>query len=1230
MQAQCATEFKALPEAARGVSALPIAPYLEAISAALATHAVTIVCGATGSGKSTQVPQLCLSLPGSPPHRIGHTQPRRIAARAIATRIAAERGERLGETVGYHTRFEQCRTATTRLKVMTDGILLQEIRHDPALRAYDVVIIDEVHERSLNVDLLIGYLRTVLMRRRDLRVILMSATLEAERCREFFGEAAIIEVPGRVYPVDIRYRPLIDDVGDEVDLTDGILRAVRELDGEDRGDILVFLPGEREIADADELLRGARLPATEVLPLYARLSTREQQRVFAPHERRHIILATNVAETSLTVPGVRHVIDSGLARISHYGARSKLQRLPTLPVAQASAAQRAGRCGRERAGVCVRLYSEDDFTRRPAHTEPELRRANLAGVILRLADLRLGTLDTFPLLDPPTSLAINDGYHLLRELGAVDQSRLLTRCGQQLARLPIDPRLGRVLLAAGELHCLTEMLVIASALSAGDMRERPPAALAAADLAHAEFSDSRSDFLWYVKAWSALRRELMPLSRRRQQVACRARHLSWRRVREWFDIHAELNKHAVTLKLPINAEPASYRAIHHALLVGFASQIARWDKKSDYVACRQQRVRLHPGSALRHHPPKWVVAAELTETTTIYARTIAKIDPTWVARAVPHLLKQSYSEPEWDPVRGEAYVLEDQALYGLTVVRSRRLALHAHDSPRARAVFVARALVAGELNAMPGFLLANLALIARIKAAEERVRRRDLLVADDALAAFYVARIPSDIATRRQLLAWLACASANDALLHMNEGDATRVGVGIVNDYLYPAHLAVGGTELPLTYRFAPAADDDGITATVPAALIRHFDAGDFERLVPGMLTEKIQMMLKRLPKEQRRYLSPQAEFAPALAAAIEDEPDRLQFALSAAAARMTGARIAPEAWAVAVLPVHLRMRFSVCADDGNEIACGRDLAALQSSALPEIAHAFENLPWGLPKIATAEWAIGDLPVCVERTVAGVQVLGYPGLQVINDVVAVGVFRDRFEAELQHRNGVIALLGQALPSVKKSLHKDFAHQIQLQLHVRRVGQGSNFEERLLDAALWRTVGPRPLPRSQLAFMQIRERVVTGLFSTYSQLIAELKSIFATAVSILSVDLPTVASRWPEVARDLEDQLRALFDDGFLGAGAAGIEHYGRYLRAVKFRLERLVEAPHKDRLKLDRLRPVLVRCAASVGTMDAAATQRFKFLIQEFRVSLFAPTLGVAENVSGERLMAYLDSVGCT
>ncbi|MBI2802130.1 MAG: ATP-dependent RNA helicase HrpA [Gammaproteobacteria bacterium] len=1218
-----------LPETARGVSALPITPYLEAIAAALATHAVTILCGATGSGKSTQVPQLCLNLPGSHPCRIGHTQPRRIAARAIAARIAVERGERLGETVGYHTRFEQCRSPTTRLKVMTDGILLQEIRRDPVLRAYDVVIIDEVHERSLNVDLLIGYLQTVLRRRRDLRVILMSATLEAERCREFFGDAAVIEVPGRVYPVDIRYRPLVDDEGDEVDLTDGILQAVRELDGEDRGDILVFLPGEREIADADEVLRGACLPATEVLPLYARLSTRDQQRVFAPHDRRHIILATNVAETSLTVPGVRHVIDSGLARIGHYGARSKLQRLPVLPVAQASAAQRAGRCGRERAGVCVRLYSEDDFTRRSAHTEPELRRANLAGVILRLADLRLGTLDTFPLLDPPTSLAINDGYHLLRELGAVDHRRKLTRAGQQLARLPIDPRLGRVLLAAGELNCLSEMLVIVSALSAGDMRERPPDALTAADLAHAEFSDSRSDFLWYVRAWSALWRELMPLSRRRQQAVCRARFLAWRRVREWFDIHAELRKHVATLKLSVNVEPASYRAIHHALLAGFASQIARRDKKNDYVACRQQRVRLHPSSALRHRPPQWVVAAELTETTTIYARTGAKIDPTWVARAVPHLLKRSYSEPEWDPVRGEAFVLEDQALYGLTVVRSRRLALHAHDPPLGRAVFVARALVAGELHAMPDFLLANLALIARVKATEERVRRRDLLIANDELAAFYLARIPSDVATRRQLLAWLASEPANDALLHLTEADATRVGVSVMNEYLYPARLAVRGTELPLTYRFAPAADDDGISVTVPAALIQQFDLRDFERLIPGMLTEKILMMLKRLPKEQRRYLSPQAEFGPALAAAIEGKPGRLHLELSAAAARMTGARIAPEAWAAAILPAHLRMRFSVCADDGTEIACGRDLAALQSSPLPGIARAFENLSWGLPKIATAEWPIDDLPLCVEQTVAGVQVLGYPGLHVIDGIVAISIFRDRHEAEVHHRVGVIALLGQALPSVRKSLHKAFAHQIQLQLHARRLGQGPGFEECLLNAALWRAVGTAQLPRSQLAFMQLREAAVTGLLSTYSQLLAELKPIFAAAASILSDDLPTIALRWPAVARDLEDQLRALIDDDFLSAGAAAIEHYGRYLRAIKFRLERLFEAPHKDRLKLDRLRPVLMRCAASVGTLDAAATQRVKFLIQEFRVSLFAPTLGVAEKVSSERLMAYLDSVGC-
>ena len=1201
-------------------SALPIIAHLGALAAAINTHAVTIVCGATGSGKSTEVPQLCLrAMPGA---RIGHTQPRRLAARAIATRIASLRHERVGQVVGFQTRFEQQLAATTQLKVMTDGILLQEIAHDPELSAYDIVIIDEVHERSLNIDFILGYLKTLLARRPRLRVILMSATIEAERFKDFFGAAAIVEIPGATYAVDMRYRPLADDDEAASDLSVGVLNAIHELDREQPGDILVFLPGEREINDAADVIRGAHLANTEVLPLYARLSVTEQQRVFTPHPLRHIVLATNVAETSLTVPGIRHVIDSGLARLGSYSPRSKIQRLPIAAIAQASANQRTGRCGRERAGICIRLYAEEDFARRPLFTEPELRRSNLAGVMLRLLELGLGAIDDFPLLDPPSTAAINDGYLLLRELGATTASRMLTAAGRQIAALPLDPRLGRMLLGGAEFDCLREILIIVSALSAGDIRERPPQARQAADAAHAVYRDPRSDFMWYLRAWSNLKSELLPLSRRRQFAHCRAQYWSWRRAREWLDLERELTARVGKLGFKVNAEPATYRAIHQALLTGLVSRVARWEGKADYVGARQQRARLHPSSALRGKPPAWLMAAEITETSSTYAHTAAKIDVSWLVRAAAHLTKHQYTEPQWDLTRGEVFVLESQTLYGLSLFSGRRVALHTLDMARAREWFVRFALVPGALGKTPPFLRHNLGLVAEVKAAEERARRRDLLADEAALENFYLERLPT-VATRRELLAWLRADPARDHDLRMRIEWVTRDGISQITEYLYPSVLNVGELKLPLTYRFAPNATDDGVSVILPVALVERLDVAVLARLVPGLLAEKVSALIKRLPKAERRALSPLADFAPAITAALERTPGPLAEALSEIAARMTGVAIAPTAWRFNALPAYLQMRVRLLDSTGEEVSTTRDLAAWRAGAPTAALAAFAELAWELSGTSRGTWNFGELPTQVIRPVATIPVVGYPALHAVEDHVSVVVVATPELAHTSHRAGVVRLLQLGLFAELRDLRKIASTLTALELQALRLGWSGGISEALIDAALVSCVAAEPLPREPVAFATLRAAVAQRVTAEFRQQVVLLQAVFNEAVAILT-DLAEIQLRWPEAAADITTQIRALCRPGFLAQEAARLPHYPRYLRAIRIRLERLQIDPTKDAQRRDEFLNLQAQCMAPNGQFTATAAARLQFLLEEFRVALFAPTLRTAEKVSVRRIAEFV------
>jgi ATP-dependent helicase HrpA len=1217
-----------LDAAARMPEGLPIAACRDDIARAIGGGRVTIVCGSTGSGKSTQLPKLALALGRGVLGRIGVTQPRRLAARAIAGRLAAELDVELGGLVGFQTRFEQQLSAATRVKVMTDGILLQELARDRQLLAYDTLIIDEVHERSLNIDFLLGYLRKLLMRRDDLKLILTSATLEAERCAEFFGGAAIVHVPGRGFPVDIRHRP--PPAGQDSEPTQAILQAIAELDAEDYGDILVFLPGEREIAELGEALAKAGLRNTEVLPLYARLTAREQQRVFAPHQRRHVILATNVAETSLTVPGVRHVIDTGLVRLATYSPRSRLQRLPTVPNSQASAAQRAGRCGRERPGICIRLYGEDDFAARPAHTPPELQRSNLAGVLLRLAELRLGPIESFSFLDPPEQRAINDGYTLLRELGAFDADNRLTRRGAAIARLPLDPRLGAVLLAAADEGAVAEVLVIVAALSVGDVRDWPRDQRQAADAAHAADADRRSEFMWFLSAWRVLQDEFKGRSRRQQLAWCRARFWSWRRAREWLAVHAQLLAALGTLGLKPNEQPANYRAVHTALLAGFATRIGRLGEDQRYVGVRGGRFRLHPTSSLRAAPPRWVMAAELTETTAAYARIAARIETPWVVKAAAPLIRRSHAEPYWDVRQGRVLAREEQSLQGLILSADGVVDYARVDAAAARGIFIEKALVEGELGAEPPFLVHNRDLLAQVRQWEERVRRHDLLADPAQLADFYRERLPADIGSRRQLLAWLREERGRDALLSMREADATQAQWASLGRHLFPESLVVAGLTLRLHYRFEPGAEEDGVTVEVPASVLHQVEAAHFERLVPGLLRDKVHALLKALPKAQRRVVSPLNAFAASLTAAVEDLDGPLTACLGREIERMTGQRIEPAAWRADELPAHLMMRYQVTGAEGEKLAAGRDLPVLARQLARAARVAFEQARWESGARSVGDWTFGVLPAQVSTVARGHAVLGHPALRDEGGEVVLVVLSDAEEALATHRAGVVALLMLNLGRELKGLRRRLADFARVALQARALGWSQPFDEWLLRGAVAACVG-EDVPRDAESFARLlaaARRGVTAHFEDAARLGAEL---FAQAVKVqqLIEDLgPRMRS---EVAADLRAQLHELVAPGSVAdALRRPPSHGARFLRAMERRIERLALDPDKDFRKFSTLGALLARAAQLLPRTTQARRERVCYLLQELRVAVFAPEVRTAESISVKRMEAMLEEIaGC-
>ncbi|MEN6628226.1 MAG: ATP-dependent RNA helicase HrpA [Sulfuricella sp.] len=1216
---------------------LPVSGKRGEIAAAIAANQVVIVCGETGSGKTTQLPKICLELRRGAAGLIGHTQPRRIAARTVASRISQELRSPLGQVVGYKVRFTDHTSPDSYVKLMTDGILLAETQNDRFLSAYDTIIIDEAHERSLNIDFLLGYLKQILPKRPDLKVIVTSATIDAERFSQHFDNAPVIEVSGRLYPVEMRYRPLHlkkDQEEEDADLETAILDAVDEVSRTGSGDILIFLPGEREIRDTAEALRKHHPPGSEILPLFARLSAAEQERVFKPGGTRRIVLATNVAETSLTVPGIRYVIDPGHARLLRYSYRSKVERLQVEKISQASANQRAGRCGRVMSGVCVRLYAEEDFNSRPAFTDPEIRRSNLAAVILRMKALGLADIEDFPFLEPPDSRAIADGFKLLEELGAVDAQRTLTETGRQLAKLPIDPRIGRMILAGKAENCLSEVLIIASALSVQDPRERPMERRQAADDAHRRFQDDNSDFLAYIKLWAFYDEALKhKKSNRKLLDLCREHFLSATRLREWREIHGQLHAQAVEMGLRPNQTPASYEEVHRALLAGLLGNLGVKADAQEYAGAREIKFMLFPGSAIFKKAPKWVMAAELTETTRLYARCAAKIEPEWVEKVAAPLLHRHYFDPHWEKTTAQVGAFERVSLYGLTLIPRRRVHYGNINPKESREIFIRGALVAGEFNSRAPFFEHNRKLVAEIEELEHKSRRQDVLVDEERIHAFYDARIPEGIHNGADFEKWRREAEAKDKrLLYMSRDDLMRHGAEAVTEELFPEQLILGETPCPISYRFEPAHPLDGATLSVPLHLLNQLDARRFDWLVPGMIREKLTVLVKSLPKRLRSACVPVPDFVTAALMAMPAGQGALTESLAAFIRKKTGQDVPPEAWKEADLPLHLRMNFKVVDEAGVEMASGRDLAELREKLGQAARLTFAQSPQlDIEKEGLTNWDFGDLPEKIAFTHNGQSLTGYPALEDDGDSVSIRLFDTPEAANAAMRAGVRKLLRLVLNPQMKQLEKSLPAFTQSALQLRAIAGPDDLKEDLLTAITDRAfIGDDELPRTAKAFATQKDRARTRLAAVSDgacRILATIAADYQTVQGKLATKLPG------NIAADIREQLNHLLGKGFISATPwEQLQHLPRYLKAIVRRLEKFAGAAERDAKSTAAIHALWQDYQKRLDKhrkekIDDAELAKFRWMLEELRVSMFAQELKTPYPVSVKRLQKAWESV---
>ena len=1221
---------------------LPVAAKQAEIAAAIAQHQVVVIAGETGSGKTTQIPKICLSLGLGKQGLIGHTQPRRLAARAVASRISEELKVPLGEQVGYQVRFSDQSNDNTLIKLMTDGILLAETQNDRYLNRYEVIIIDEAHERSLNIDFLLGYLKNILPKRPDLKVIITSATIDVQRFSRHFNQAPVIEVSGRTYPVEVRYRPLMaedknpeDEDSREEDMYSAILAAVDELAAEDAarnrlGDILVFLSGEREIREAAEVLRKASLAHTEVVPLYARLTAAEQQKIFSAHAGRRIVLSTNVAETSLTVPGIRYVIDTGYARISRYSYKSKVQRLPIEPVSQASANQRKGRCGRVSEGICIRLYSEQDFNARPAFTEPEICRTNLAAVILQMLSLRLGDLSDFPFLDAPDSRFIKDGFNLLAELGGVDKQGRITKIGYQLAKLPVDPRIGRMLIEANARQSLNEVMIIAAALSCQDPWERPVERQQAADQKHAEYRHEESDFLTYVNLWHLYEEQRQTLSNNQLRQYCKKQFLSLLRMREWREIHRQLKLQIKELGFNENTQPASYQAIHTALLSGLLSHIGNKDEDGDYKGARNRKFAIFPGSGQFKRKPKWIVAAELVETSKVYGRTIAKIEPEWLEPLALNLTKSQYLEPHWSRKRGQVCAYEQISLYGLIIVPRRQMDYSKIEPSQAHEIFVREALVAGQYISAGEFRIHNQALIEEIQMLEEKSRRRDIVVDDEALVQFYLERISTEISSVVSFEKWRKDAEKNNpALLKLSKEYLMQHSAGHVTQGQFPDHLQLDGKRYPLSYLFQPGHTEDGVSLMVPLPMLKQLPVGALQWLVPGMLRDKCIALFKNLPKPIRRQIVPVPGFVDEfLTSGFNKSAEQsLLSALAAFTWQQKRIRIEDADWQYEQIDPHYLMNLKIIDADGSLIIQGRDWQALldgtrhlQQQALS--APAEEDFE----RNNLISWDFNNIPQTYERKQLGLKISLYPALVQDDKGIHLKLI-DRADTALYlHRIGTRALLMAMLGEQVKWLEQYAQKKLNAELiYFTSVGSKADLLNSMIRQC-FNMVFPLQEPVR-------KQEMFDALLAKRGELAGAMDELLPLVRVLLKHihELQKAFKKHNQLAYamamgDIKQQFARLLPKTFLADySLAELQQLPRYLQAMLLRMDKLAGNVPKDRAAQlevnqweEKLQGLQAKLPAPVGCFPEIV--EFRWLIEEFRVSLFAQTLGTSVPVSAKRL----------
>ena len=1214
---------------------LPVSQKRQDIAQAIQANQVTIIAGETGSGKTTQIPKICLELGRGIEGCIGHTQPRRIAARSVATRIAEELKSPLGKDVGYKIRFSDHTQTNTYIKLMTDGILLAEIQRDPKLLKYDTIIIDEAHERSLNIDFLLGYLKNILPQRPDLKVMITSATMNTERFSKFFHDAPVIEVSGRSFPVDIEYLPPATDEDDQ-SLETAMIQAVDKATMYDPlGDILVFLPGEREIRDIAHALNRHGMKHTEVLPLFSRLSPAEQDKVFKEHTGRRIVLATNVAETSLTVPGIRFVIDSGLARMSRYSPKSKVQQLPIEPISQASANQRAGRCGRVAAGICFRLYSEENFNNRPAHTDPEILRTNLAHVILQMANLGLGDIHRFDFMQPPEKRSIQSGYKLLEELQAIDKHGELTQIGKQLARLPVDPRFGRMLLQADKERSLHEVLIIVAALSVQDPKIRPADKQQQADEKHRIFTDKTSDFLSWLKLWHWYQEQARHLSKSKLRKTCTAHFLSYLRMREWVDLHGQLLGMVRDLKLTPNQEEASPDAIHKAMLAGLLSHMLKRREEAKkgeapFIGARGLQVTLFPGSPISKKPPRWLMAGALMETSRLFARNLAPINPEWVETLAPHLIKRTYSEPHWSKKRAQVCAYETVSLYGLPIISRRRIHFAPIDPKTSRDLFIRHALVYHEFHSFGKWLKHNQKLLNEIESLEAVSRRRDLLADEQTRFDFFDAIIPAHVYSGKTFEKWRKQAEKeNPEILFLSKAVLLQTDA-TVDESMFPKQFRHGSLRLKLHYQFDPGHHADGITVDIPVIVLGQLKAEAFEWLVPGLLEEKITALIKALPKALRRHFVPAPQFAKACADNITFGEGSLLLALSKQLQRMTGVEVPYADWNTERLPTHLRMKFNILDKHKKILASGTRLEQLQNQyahlgregARQGKLQRFER------KTGLTRWDFGIIPQAVSHQKHGLNITLFPALVDKQTSVSLEAFESEQAANTAMRQGLRRLIILTLHQQADVLRKNMPHQQELALYYAAMGKGEALREDIVTQAFEHVFMQdlKAYPRHEKDFQQLldkgRAKVVEAGHDIATQTLDALQAYTELCRSISDIK----AAALKPVADDIQQHIRRLIYAGFVRhTPAQWLPHLSRFIRADHIRLSKAGQNLKQDAAHTAAIQKLWHQYTQEIkrreeSRQDLSPLHDFRWQIEELRVSLFAQNLKTSMPVSVRRL----------